>query len=96
MSGRGADLHRPSGRFFPPSYLKTFKQMPTLAYTAFADDTLGHWRVRSLRDLELFAARALALLGLLRRYGLKLNEDKSQLLFRLQGSAAAKVLQLKF
>ncbi|OLP81016.1 hypothetical protein AK812_SmicGene38489 [Symbiodinium microadriaticum] len=96
VSGRGADLHRPSGRFFPPSYLKTFKQMPTLAYTAFADDTLGHWRVRSLRDLELFAARALALLGLLRRYGLKLNEDKSQLLFRLQGSAAAKVLQLKF
>ena len=63
------------------------------AYTAFADDTPGHWRVSSSGDLESFTAQALALLRLLQRYGLKLNEDKSQLMFRLQGRAAAKVLK---
>ena len=59
-------------------------------YTAFADDTLGHWVIHSPDDIRTFTTQAIALLRTLQQYGLKLNEETC-----LQGPEAAKALKGK-
>ena len=60
-----------------------------LPFTDFADDTLGHWLINGLEELQIAQQQAALFLQLLQQYGLKLNEDKSKILFKFSGRCAA-------
>ena len=63
------------------------------AFTAFADDQVGHWNIQNPEEIATVDRQVATFLQILEDYGLKINPDKSKLLVRLQGTRAKSVIK---
>ena len=66
---------------------------PREQMTLYADDTHCAWRLQSEQDLNFMIKSALAVFDVYRRYGMRINPDKSTLIIKLGGTHGAKWLK---
>ena len=61
--------------------------------TLYADDTHCAWRLQSEQDLNFMIKSALGIFEVYKRYGMRINPDKSSLLIKLVGTKGASWLK---
>ncbi|CAE7700026.1 unnamed protein product [Symbiodinium sp. CCMP2592] len=65
-------------------------QWPRDSMTLYADDTHCFWDLDTHQDLDFFVRSAVTVLSVYRRYGMKINPEKSALILRLGGTHGAR------